>query len=289
VVSFGPLGILGRVGWFCRAADVELWHSLAGYRGLKDPAVVRHFNGTFIAFESDWGDIGLAMANFDLRYEVTYSGETADEVIRARLDAGLPVLFYLWSPHAFHTRYSLNRIQLPEYSPLLFEKSLSDYPTDVVEKVASRQLAEVAKRVADLYSRFQISNVAQDVMLAMIDTQGLSVMEAACTWMQKEENEGAWRAWIPPQECDVGNYFVNETSCAPCPPGSGSVGGAATACRQCTAGASARPLLRGLCTHTPFLAGPRDGRGLGPLRLVQRRTPCAAQAFSSPTRGSSAA
>ena len=57
VVSFGPLGILGRVGWFCREADVELWHSLAGYRGLKDPAVVRHFNGTFFSFERDWGDI----------------------------------------------------------------------------------------------------------------------------------------------------------------------------------------------------------------------------------------
>jgi hypothetical protein len=246
VVSYGPLGILGRVGWFCRAADVELWHSLAGYRGLKDPAVVRHFNGTFIAFEIDWGEIGLAMANFDLRYEVTYLGDAADEVIRARLDANLPVLFYLWSPHAFHTRYKLNRIHLPEYVPSLFEQSLSDYPTDVVEKVASRQLVEVAEKVADLYSRFQISNVAQDTMLGMIDAEGLSVMEATCTWMQKEENEGTWKAWIPPEKhsCDVGNYAMNETSCTPCPPGSGSVGGAATACRQCAAGASARPPLR---------------------------------------------
>ena len=226
-----------------------------------------------------------------LRYEVAYLGGAADEVIRARLDAGLPVLFYLWSPHAFHTKYSLNRIQLPEYRPLLFEQSLSDYPTDVVEKVASRQLAEVAQKVADLYYRFQISNDAQDIMLAMIDTEGSSVMEAACTWMQKEENEGTWRAWIPLEQhsCDVGNYAVNETSCAPCPPGSGSVGGAATACRQCTAGASARPPLRGLCTRAPFLAGPRVGRGLGLLRLVQRRTPCGSQAFSNPTRGSSAA
>ena len=106
-------------------------------------------------------------------------------------------------------------------------------------------------------------------------------MEAACTWMQKEENEGAWKVWIPPEQhsCDVGNYAVNETSCAPCPPGSGSVGGAATACRQCTAGTSARPPLRGLCTDAPFLAGPRDGGGLGPLRLVQRRTPCGAGLF----------
>jgi hypothetical protein len=259
VVSFGPLGILGRVGWFCREADVELLPSLAGYRGLKDPEVVRHFNSTFIAIERDWGDIGLAMANFDLRYEVAYLGDAADNVIRARLNADLPVLFYLWSPHALHNRYSLNRIQLPEYRPLLFEQSLSDYPTDVVEKVASRQLAGVAEKVANLYSRFQISNYAQEIMLAMIDTEGLSVMEAACTWMQKEENEGTWQAWIPPEQnaCNAGNYAVNETSCAPCPPGSVSVGGAATACRQCTAGASARPPLRGLCTPAPFLGSER--------------------------------
>jgi hypothetical protein len=37
--------------------------------------------------------------------------------------------------------------------------------------VASKQLAEAAPKVADLYSRFQIGNVAQDTMLAMIDTQ----------------------------------------------------------------------------------------------------------------------
>ena len=87
-------------------------------------------------------------------------------------------------------------------------------------------------------------------------------MEAACTWMQKEENKGAWNAWIPLEQhsCDVGNYAVNETSCAPCPPGSGSVGGAATACRQCTAGASARPPLRGLCTHAPPCRPPRWSR-----------------------------
>jgi len=232
-----------------------MWHSLAGYRGLKDPAVVRHFNGTFFAFEREWGDIGLTMTNFDLHYEVTYLGiDLAPDVIRARLNADLPVLFYLWSPHAFLSRYSLNRIQLPTYGPQLFEQSLSDYPTDVVEKVASKQLAEIARKVADLYSRFQIGNVAQDTMLAMIDTQGLSVMEAACTWMRKAWSEAAWKGWIPPEQhlCDIGNYAVNETSCTPCPPGSASMGGIASACVQCLAGAR-HPCLQLACAHTPFM------------------------------------
>ena len=67
VVTFGPLGVLGRNGWFCREADVHRWNALAGYRGLRDPQVRRHFNGTFLAFERSWGDQELRMTNLDLR------------------------------------------------------------------------------------------------------------------------------------------------------------------------------------------------------------------------------
>jgi hypothetical protein len=49
VVSFGRLGVLGRNGWYCLEADVERWNTLAGWRGLKDPAISRHF-GRFLAF-----------------------------------------------------------------------------------------------------------------------------------------------------------------------------------------------------------------------------------------------
>jgi hypothetical protein len=56
--------------------------------------------------------------------------------------------------------------------------------------------------------------------------------------------------------CGVGDYAVNERSCAPCPPGSGSGGGAATACTQCQAGARPPSLYTGPClTHASFLAG----------------------------------
>jgi hypothetical protein len=239
VVTFGPLGVLGRNGWFCREADVDRWNALAGYRGLRDPQVRRHFNGTFLAFEAEgWGPNKELLTNLDLRYDVAYLGAAAAaDAIRARLDAGLATFFYLWSPHAFNARYSLNRIQLPAYTPALFKLGLSDYPTDVLEKVAAKTLSEHASDVAKVYSLFRIDNLAQESMLAAIDS-GLSAMQATCAWMRKEENAAVWTAWFPVATlaCDPGNYAVDESSCAPCPAGSASVGGAVSTCTSCSAG-----------------------------------------------------
>ena len=259
VVSFGPLGVLGRNGWFCREADVDRWNALAGFRGLRDPQVRQHFNGTFLAFEAEgWGPNQELINNLDLRYEVTYLGaDVAPDAIQARLEAKLPTFFYLWSPHPFNTLYSLNRIQLPAYAPKLFDQGLSDYPTDVLEKVASKKLAEFAPAVAEVLARFAIGNDAQESMQAMIGEGevGLSTMHAVCSWIRKERV--VWQAWLPAEKvsCDIGNYVVNQTSCAPCPPGSTSVGGpTTTACMRCPAGA--RPLSVHRCdNHAPFLAG----------------------------------
>jgi ABC-type proline/glycine betaine transport system substrate-binding protein len=178
------------------------------------------------------------MTNLDLRYDVAYLGaDRAADAIRARLDAGLATFFYLWSPHALNSRYSLNRIQLPAYTPALFELGLSDYPMDVLEKVAAKILSEHAPDVAKMYSLFRIDNPAQESMLAAIDS-GLSAMQATCAWIRKEENAAVWTAWMPVAKlaCDPGNYAVDESSCAPCPAGSASVGGAVSTCTSCSAG-----------------------------------------------------
>jgi ABC-type proline/glycine betaine transport system substrate-binding protein len=203
IVSFGPLGILGRNGWFCREADVERWNALAGWRGLKDPAVRDAFNATFLAFQRDWGNNALMLSNLGLRYDVVYLGSSrAPSVIQSTLDAGIPAFFYLWSPHPFHALYRLNRIQLPAYSAALFEVGLSDFPIDVVVKMGTKQLAMSVPEVAEMYSRFRIDNTAQESMLAMINADGTSVMQAVCIWMRKEENAAVWKAWLPTDEKD---------------------------------------------------------------------------------------
>ena len=123
---------------------MDRWNALAGYRGLRDPQVWRHFNGTFLGFEAEgWGPNQELMTNLDLRYDVAYLGaDSAADAIRARLDAGLPAFFYLWSPHPLNARYSLNRIQLPAYT--LFELGLLNHQQLAVSKALGPAAASAA-------------------------------------------------------------------------------------------------------------------------------------------------
>jgi hypothetical protein len=202
------LGVLGRNGWFCAEADVERWNALAGWRGLKDLAVRQHFSNTFLAFESEgFGPNEALLANLGLGYEIAVLGAgTAGDVIQSRLDAGVPALFYLWSPHPLNARYSLNRIQLPAYTPALFDRARSDYPTDVLEKLASKQLTQLVPDVADAYAHFQIDNWAQESMLAAVDSDGMSVMQATCAWMRTDGNVATLRTFM---SCDCSMAWVD--------------------------------------------------------------------------------
>jgi hypothetical protein len=127
-----PLQVLGRNGWYCLQADVERLPSLAGWRGLRDATIIELFNATLYVFASDWGPNAELLRFLQLPYQVVELGVLAAEAfLERRLEAGLPTLFYLWTPHIFHAKYRLNRVQLPEFSPEAFSKGRSDYPTEV--------------------------------------------------------------------------------------------------------------------------------------------------------------
>ena len=229
---------------------MERWNALAGWRGLRDGGARRAFDGTFLAFEEAWGPNAELMANLSLSYRVANLGAgVAPDVIRARLDANIPAFFFLWSPHAFNAQHALNRIQLPQLraAATSHEAGPSDFPTEMLEKVASKTLSELTPEVAEFYSRFRIDTLAQERMLAAIDAEELSAMQAACAWMRTEENAAVPKAWLPVAtlDCDAGHYAA--TSCAPCPQGSASFGGAATACAQCSAGTTPPSCARVRC------------------------------------------
>jgi hypothetical protein len=103
VASAGPLGVLGRNGWFCLESDVAKWPALAGWRGLLDPVVRAHFNDTFWAYgtagfdDGDWGPNEQLMqlqgeTGEGIGYDVVFMGAAAETVITARLEAGLSPL-----------------------------------------------------------------------------------------------------------------------------------------------------------------------------------------------------
>jgi hypothetical protein len=126
------LQVFARNGWYCLEADVEQLPSLAGWRGLREATAVELFNATLYVYSHDWGPNAEIMRFLQLPFHVVELGVLKTEAfLESRLKAGLPTLFYLWTPHIFHTKYRLNRIHLPEFSKQAFGEGRSDYPTEV--------------------------------------------------------------------------------------------------------------------------------------------------------------
>ncbi len=207
----------------------------------------RHFNGTLYSFgtygvDSDtWGPQEEMLTKLGLEYRVVWMGssEKSEALIKSRLGAGMPMLFYLWDPHPLIDQYKLSRIQLPRYEgPDPYLEGKTDFPVDVLEKVFSTKLASFAPEVHDFYFRFRIDNAVQRQIMRAVDSEGLSMLQATCAWLRTPANAERWGRWLESDvTCAIGSYLVNETSCELCSKGCGSLGGRLTECTDCAAGA----------------------------------------------------
>jgi hypothetical protein len=178
VVSAGALGPLGRNGLYCRDIDVDRFPALPGWRGLNDSAVREYFDGKLYAFEPGWGPLEEMMQNLGLDYEVVWLGTQAAQTIKLRLQSGVPTLFCLWSPHPLNAQFRLSRIELPAYTTrALFQQGRSDFQTDVLEKVAAKNLAEISPDLEILYARFTVETATQERLMLAIDSGRQTVMQ----------------------------------------------------------------------------------------------------------------
>jgi hypothetical protein len=110
-------------------------------------------------------------------------------------------LFYLWSPHSLNAQFNLSRINLPPYTTqAVFEEGRSDFPTNVLEKLAAKQLAEISPGLQTLYAHFTIDTATQERLMSAIEVGGQTAMQAVCGWLTTEQNAGVWRRWLPSNE-----------------------------------------------------------------------------------------
>jgi hypothetical protein len=255
VVSFGPLGILAQSGWYCSEADEERWNGIAGWRRLQLPEVSAYFNHTFYAASESWGEVEERMRFLGLNssykvqflnssYRVQFMNDTWDAVLDERLGAGVPTLFYLWSPHPLKAKYPLSRIQLPPNNPECRNGSAlqraCDYPPDIVEKLASSKFATgVPGNISRLYANFIIDNYEQENMLYAAESKNSTMFDVACAWLKG--NEPKWQNWLR-VVCEAGHLTQyndtkdgqREVTCKPCPQGSASSDG--VSCKDCPPG-----------------------------------------------------
>ncbi|MEZ5341515.1 MAG: glycine betaine ABC transporter substrate-binding protein [Acidimicrobiales bacterium] len=124
------------------------------------------------------------------------------EAILAALGAAYsreePILIYLWTPHSALNKYDLTEVKLPDYTDACAATAPEgvdcDYPADELFKIMSGDLSETAPEAASFLTKMSYQTSDQVEMLALVETDGMSVDEAAAKWI--ESHPDTWKAWL---------------------------------------------------------------------------------------------
>ena len=206
----GPLGVVGRIGWYMPTYMVTAHPELATWEGLAKPEDAKLFataetgdKGQLLFGDPSWvtyeADI---ITNLKLDFQIVQAG--SEEAILSSLDAAYnrqdPILFYFWTPHSIHAKYDLTRVALPEYNEECYTKAESggvdcDYPSDNLFKIFWPGLKDAAPDAYALLKNMNYTTEDQISMIAAVELDGKSVQDAAHAWL--DANEATWKAWLP--------------------------------------------------------------------------------------------
>jgi glycine betaine/proline transport system substrate-binding protein len=207
IVNAGPLGAVGKIGWFVPDYVEEKFPSLKTWEGFKDPAVAKAFataetgdKGRFLGTDPSYSQYDETIVkNLGLPLQVQFSGSEAATVaeLDSRVAAKEPVVMYWWTPTAAVAKYKLKNIALPAYSKDCYAdpaKIACDYPEDVLFKAESAKLEAKAPAVAAFIKKFTLSTEDQLAMLPTVEIDKKPVADVAAAWIAA--NESTWKAWL---------------------------------------------------------------------------------------------
>ncbi len=209
VENGGPLGPVGKIGWYIPSYMIKDHPELATWEGLKKSEDAKLFataetgdSGQFLTGDPGWVQYDAdIIKNLGLHLKVVQSG--SETAVLSALDAAYsrkaPILFYFWTPHSVHAKYDLTEVKLPAYTPACYAKAASggvacDYPSDVLFKIFWPGLKEKAPDAYQLLKNMHYTTKDQIGMIAAVDLKKQTPEEAAKAWV--DANEKVWSAWL---------------------------------------------------------------------------------------------
>jgi glycine betaine/proline transport system substrate-binding protein len=211
VVDGGPLGVIGKIGWYLPTYVLDQCPDCATVEGLNANASL------FVTTET--GDLGQMLdgdpsfVSFDaqiveslgLDFEVVVAGSEA--ALLAELDQAIaneePLLFYWYTPHWGNTVYDLTEVALPAVTEECTAAAAEggdgyacDYPEDVLYKAFSADLATKAPEAFAFLSAMSYDNLTQETIAKGVDVDGQDPAEAAQAWV--DANSAVWQPWVDP-------------------------------------------------------------------------------------------
>jgi glycine betaine/proline transport system substrate-binding protein len=211
VEDIGPLGPIGKIGWYIPSYLLTIHPELKDIDGFKTHEAVDLFKtpdtdplGRFVAGDKSWTQYDAdIIRNNGLSFTVVYAGSEDAEI--ALLDEAYakrdPILMYMWTPQWALARYDLTLVQLPKYSAACYAKAVThgidcDYPTDGLFKIGWPGLASYAPRAYSFLQKFQYTTADQIQLLSQLHEQGVTAEDVARVWV--DANPAIWHAWLSP-------------------------------------------------------------------------------------------
>jgi glycine betaine/proline transport system substrate-binding protein len=209
VEDAGPLGPVGKAGWYVPSYLLDTFPQLATWEGLTSPEVIEALRssetgeaGRFVGGDPTWKvhdeDI-IRNLKLDLRVVYTGSELALLEELKRNYVRKSPMLFYFWFPHWAHGLYDLSSVELPRYNTRCYETLTAggidcDYPPERLFKAVWPGLRLRSPRAYTFFKRFKLS-ATQQVSLAAAAQLGRRTVEgAAREWIR--DNAAIWSTWM---------------------------------------------------------------------------------------------
>lgn len=210
VENGGPLGPIGKIGWYVPSYMVEQIPTLYSWEGFQDPNTAALFateatapNGQFLAGDPSYVQYDAdIIRNLHMNLQVVMAG--SEEALLAQLDtayqAQKPIVFYFWTPHYALAKYKLTQVELPAHTDECYAQIDSggvdcDYPADELFKIFSPALKEKAPEAYTFLHNMNYATEDQITMMAAVKLDGKTVEEAARQWLA--DNPDIWHKWLP--------------------------------------------------------------------------------------------
>lgn len=210
----GPLGIIGKIGWFVPKWFVDQNPGAATWGYYTDPDNVKAFAtdetgdlGRFLGVNPDYSFLDdQIIQNLGLALVETFSGseEASLEILEEVNDSKTkPLLMYWWTPEAAVGKYDLVNVQLPSITDecaLSLETNDGNYscgyPPDVTLKYASSTLKKTHPQINEFLENMNMINDYQLTMLPRVVYDNETVDDVASDWV--DANDEIWVHWLPP-------------------------------------------------------------------------------------------
>jgi glycine betaine/proline transport system substrate-binding protein len=212
VVDLGLLGPEAKIGWYVPTFVIDENPALATWEGFQDPELAKLFStaesgadlGQFLMGDPSYVTFDeqiIANLGLPLKYVVAGSEAALITAIQKSIDEKTPLLLQFWQPHWLQSKVALTEVKLPEVTDACTESAAAadgmyacDYPVDKLYKAASAGLEAKNAAAFAMLSKFQLTTEQQNEIAAMVDSDGMTPLDAATAWV--EANADVVAGWM---------------------------------------------------------------------------------------------